>query len=124
MPLVISIAAGIRLSAFEEHFGDHTRMVRVMPNTPAVVGEGVSAYYAPPSLEKGDRGMVKAILSAFGRVVEVDKEEQLDAVTGLSGSGPAYVFLAIEALADGGVKMGLPRNLAIALAAQTVVGAG
>ena len=94
------------------------------PTRRAVVGEAVSAYYAPGGLEKGDRGMVKAILSAFGRVVEVEKEEQLDAVTGLSGSGPAYVFLAIEALADGGVKMGLPRKMAIALAAQTVVGAG
>jgi pyrroline-5-carboxylate reductase len=123
-PLVISVAAGIRLHTLAERLGAQSRLVRVMPNSPALVGEGVSAYYAGDTLQKGDRGLVKAILSAFGRVVEVDKEEMLDAVTGLSGSGPAYVFLAIEALADGGVKMGLPRDLAVALAAQTVVGAG
>ena len=123
-PLIISVAAGIRLSMLAEYLGENARLVRVMPNSPALVGEGVSAYFAGPHLEKGDHGVVKAILSAFGRVVEIDKEEMMDAVTGLSGSGPAYVFLAIEALADGGVKMGLPRNLALALAAQTVVGAG
>jgi len=123
-PLLISVAAGIRLHTLAEHLGAKSRLVRVMPNSPALVGEGVSAYYAGGSLQKGDRGLVKAILSAFGRVVEVDKEEMMDAVTGLSGSGPAYVFLAVEALADGGVKMGLPRELAVALAAQTVVGAG
>jgi pyrroline-5-carboxylate reductase len=125
-PLLISVAAGIRLGLLAKHLGGpgRARLVRVMPNTPALIGEGVSAFYAGPGLLKGDRGMVKAILSAFGRVVELDREELMDAVTGLSGSGPAYVFLMIEALADGGVKMGLTRNTALALAAQTVLGAG
>jgi pyrroline-5-carboxylate reductase len=123
-PLVISVAAGIKLGLLEQYLGAGSRLVRVMPNTPALIGEGVSVYIAGPCLEKGDAGMVKAILAAFGRVVEVDKEEHLDAVTGLSGSSPAYVFMMIEALADGGVKMGLPRQMALALAAQTVVGAG
>jgi len=126
-PLVISVAAGIKLALLAKYLGGPAgagRLVRVMPNTPALIGEGVSAYYAGTGLRKGDRGMVKAILSAFGRVVELDKEELMDAVTGLSGSGPAYVFLMVEALADGGVKMGLTRNTALALAAQTVLGAG
>ena len=123
-PLVISIAAGIKLELLRRRLGAGARLVRVMPNTPAVVGEAVSAFYAGAGLSKDDKATVKAILCAFGRAVEVDKEEMMDAVTGLSGSGPAYIFLAIEALADGGVKLGLPRSLAMALAAQTVVGAG
>lgn len=123
-PLLISIAAGIRTETIKAHLGEELRLVRVMPNTPGLIGEGVSAYFASPALEKADKEKVEKILSALGRVVEVEKEELLDAVTGLSGSGPAYVFLMIEALADGGVKMGLPRKLALELSAQTVIGAG
>jgi len=123
-PLVISIVAGIRLSLLSKYLGANARLVRVMPNTPALVREGISAFVAGPGLKKGDRGLLKAILSIFGKEVELEKEELMDAVTGLSGSGPAYIFMTIEALADGGVKMGLPRSLALTLASQTVLGAG
>jgi pyrroline-5-carboxylate reductase len=119
--LVISIAAGISTAAIAEHFPHPVRVIRVMPNTPALVLEGVSAvtrgrYAAPQDLETARR-----LFEAVGKVVVVD-ESLMDAVTGLSGSGPAYVFLVIEALADAGVKVGLPRDVALALAAQTVRG--
>jgi len=123
-PLVISIAAGIQTALLKKFLGADQRLCRVMPNTPALIGQGVSAYFAGPELSKADREKVDAILAAIGQVVEIDREDLMDAVTGLSGSGPAYIFMMIEALADGGVKMGLSRKLALSLAAQTVVGAG
>jgi len=123
-PLVISIAAGIRLSLLSKYLGANARLIRVMPNTPALVREGISAFVVGAGLKKGDRGLLKAILSVFGKEVELEKEDLMDAVTGLSGSGPAYIFMAIEALTDGGVKMGLSRSLALTLASQTVIGAG
>jgi pyrroline-5-carboxylate reductase len=93
-----------------------------MPNTPCLVGEGASGYCLGPRTTEADRELVERLLSSVGRAVAVD-EKLLDVVTGLSGSGPAFVFVMIEALADGGVRMGLPRATALELAAQTVKGA-
>jgi pyrroline-5-carboxylate reductase len=120
--LIISIAAGIPIKAIEEIAGPETRIIRVMPNTPALIGRGAAAYSRGKKTTKNDVEDVKAILEAIGTAVELP-EKNLDAVTGLSGSGPAFVFMVIEALADGGVKMGLPRAVAMQLAAQTVAGA-
>ena len=98
------------------------RVIRVMPNTPALIGASASAFACGKSATKPDAALVQRLLSAVGIAVEV-KEPLLDAVTGLSGSGPAYVYQFIEALSDGGVASGLPRDLATKLAAQTVMGA-
>jgi pyrroline-5-carboxylate reductase len=120
--LVISIAAGIATATIEAAFLRPVRVIRVMPNTPALVLEGVSALCRGTQATAEDLLAARQLLEAVGTVVTVD-EGLMDAVTGLSGSGPAYVFLVIEALADGGVKAGLPREIAQALAAQTVRGA-
>ena len=119
--LVISIAAGIPVSLIEKRLPKGTRVVRTMPNTPALVGAGATAIAAGSHATPEDLEAAKKIFDAVGMTVLLD-EEQLDAVTGLSGSGPAYVFLIIEALSDAGVKMGLSRYNAQALAAQTVLG--
>jgi pyrroline-5-carboxylate reductase len=119
--LVISIVAGLSLSRLEEAGGSETRFVRVMPNTPALIRQGAAAFARGGTATDADAELVQKILSAVGRAVQV-KEALIDAVTGLSGSGPAFVYLVIEALADGGVLMGLPRDLALQLAAQTVAG--
>jgi pyrroline-5-carboxylate reductase len=120
--LVISIAAGITIASIVDGLGPSSRVVRVMPNTPALVGEGASAYALGPKVGPDDEAVVKAFLDCVGHAVCV-AESQLDAVTGLSGSGPAFVYLMIEALSDGGVRVGLPRDVATLLAAQTVLGA-
>ena len=119
--LVISIAAGIPVAAIEKRLPPRTRVVRTRPNTPALVGAGATAIAAGGHATETDLQVAKSIFDAVGMTVLLD-EEQLDAVTGLSGSGPAYVFLIIEALSDAGVKMGLSRYNALALAAQTVLG--
>jgi pyrroline-5-carboxylate reductase len=119
--LVVSILAGVRLAKLHERMPG-ARLIRVMPNTPALVGEGASAFALGPTATAADREAVEAVLGAVGRALPVD-EKLLDAVTGLSGSGPAFVYVAIEALADGGVRMGLSREASLALAAQTVKGA-
>lgn len=122
-PVIISIAAGVTLATLEKHLPNR-RVVRVMPNTPCLVGEA-AAGFALGELAKrneSDREIVKTIFGSVGLAMEVS-EHLLDAVTGLSGSGPAYVFQFIEALSDGGVRSGLPRNVATQLAAQTVKGA-
>ncbi|MCU0876379.1 MAG: pyrroline-5-carboxylate reductase [Pirellulaceae bacterium] len=119
--LIVSIAAGIPLAKLAAGLGTD-RIVRVMPNTPMLVGCGASAYSLGPGATAADGQFVANLLGAAGLAYQVD-ERLLDAVTGLSGSGPAFVYLVIEALADGGVRMGLPREVALALAAQTVRGA-
>ena len=118
--LVISIAAGVPLSTLAHGCG-HRRIVRVMPNTPALVGEGACGYACGREVSESDRATVQGTLESIGLAVEVE-EKQLDAVTGLSGSGPAYICLVVEGLADGGVAAGLPRDLALKLAIQTVLG--
>ena len=120
--LLISIAAGVTLEKLEAALPAGARVIRVMPNTPALVGEGASAFALGKNATAADSELAKELLSAVGVALQV-KENLLDAVTGLSGSGPAYVYQFIEALSDGGVASGLPRDIATKLAAQTVLGA-
>jgi pyrroline-5-carboxylate reductase len=120
--LVVSIAAGIPIRKLSAGLGDDRRIIRVMPNTPCLQQEGASAFAAGPNAHSDDIELVSQIMNSVGITVQVP-EAQLDAVTGLSGSGPAYVYQFIEALSDGGVLAGLPRDLSTKLAAQTVLGA-
>src|SRR5574342_503211 len=119
--LVISIAAGVPIGAIARKLGAGVRIIRTMPNTPALVGAGATALARGPHATDADLEQALALFEAVGVAVVVE-EHHLDAVTGLSGSGPAFVFMAIEALADGGVKVGLARPIALALAAQAVMG--
>jgi pyrroline-5-carboxylate reductase len=119
--LVISIAAGVPIAAIERKVGHGVRIIRTMPNTPALVGAGATALSPGEHATEADLVQARALFEAVGMAVVVE-ESLLDAVTGLSGSGPAYIFLIIEALADGGVKAGLARNQSQELAAQTVLG--
>jgi pyrroline-5-carboxylate reductase len=119
--LLISIAAGLSLETLQT-LCPTARVIRAMPNTAAMVGRAATAYAAAPEILETDRQLADLVFSSIGEVFPVE-EKQLDAVTGLSGSGPAYVFLMMEALADGGVLCGLPRKLALDLAVQTVLGA-
>jgi pyrroline-5-carboxylate reductase len=122
-PLWISIAAGITLAALGERLPGGARIVRAMPNTPALVGAGATACCANGAASSQDRAVARALFASVGSVWEAPSEAMLDGVTGLSGSGPAYVFLILEALADAGVRVGLPREAAHQLACQTVYGA-
>ena len=119
--IIVSIAAGITLQTLRDAVGESARLVRVMPNTPCLVGETAAAMCLGGSADDGDAELVRVLFSSVGTIYRVD-EKLLSAVTGLSGSGPAYVFIMIEALADGGVRAGLPRDVAQQLAAQTVLG--
>ncbi len=119
--LIISIAAGINLESLSLGAGSN-RVIRVMPNTPALVMASATAFACGSGIKPGDKELAAQLFGAIGKAFQVP-ESHLDAVTGLSGSGPAFVYLVIEALSDGGVKAGLPRDLATSLAAQTVLGA-
>jgi pyrroline-5-carboxylate reductase len=121
-PLVVSIAAGITLRQLTQGLGNDCRLVRVMPNTPCLVGASASAYTPGERATAEDVAVVDRLLNAVGRAFCLP-EHLLDAVTGLSASGPAFVYVMIEALADGGVRVGLPREVSASLAAQTVLGA-
>ena len=122
-PLYLSITAGIAIAKLEAWLGEGQRVIRTMPNTPALVGAGAAGFARGLNATAADAELASKLLGAVGTADEV-AEKLLDAVTGLSGSGPAYVYLVIEALADAGVLMGLPRDLSLKLAAQTVAGAG
>lgn len=119
--LVISVAAGVPIAAMERRLGAGTRIIRAMPNTPSLVGQGACAIAPGAHATADDVALALTIFRSVGIATEVE-ESLLDAVTGLSGSGPAYIFLIIEALSDAGVKVGLPRYTALELAAQTVLG--
>lgn len=122
--LVVSIAAGTTIASFEQVFGAATPIVRAMPNTPAAVSRGITAIIGNATTTAADLDLAEALLSAVGQVVRLESEAQMDAVTAVSGSGPAYVFHLIEALAAAGVAEGLPDALAMQLARATVCGAG
>lgn len=119
--LLVSVVAGTKLKDLQEWAGS-SRFIRVMPNTPAAVGEASSVIGLGAAATEDDGNLIERLFGAIGKVWRA-QEKLFDAVTGLSGSGPAYIFLAIEALADGGVAAGLPRDLALGLASQTVLGA-
>lgn len=118
---IVSIAAGVTVDKMIEAAGPDAKVVRVMPNTPCLVGETAAAMCLGGKADATDEQIVRQLFEAVGKIYTVD-EKLLAAVTGLSGSGPAYVFIMIEALADGGVAAGLPRDIALSLAAQTVLG--
>lgn len=121
--LVISIAAGVRLETLSRWLGGHRRIVRAMPNTPALIGMGITGLYAAPETDAAERARAEQVLAAVGEVVWVDEEALLDPVTAVSGSGPAYVFWFIEHLAAAGEKLGLAPQAAAKLALATVRGA-
>ena len=121
--LVISIAAGIRTAALRHWIGEHTPIVRCMPNTPALVQSGATALYATASVSAAQRDSAETILRAVGLTLWLDDEAQMDAVTALSGSGPAYFFLFMEALQKAGCELGLPEPTARLLTLQTALGA-
>jgi pyrroline-5-carboxylate reductase len=123
-PLVISIAAGIRVAQLERLLGAHLAIVRCMPNTPALIGSGAAGLFANRNVDAAQRALAEQIFDAAGIVRGVDDEALMDTVTALSGSGPAYFFLLVEAMEDAAVELGLPRDIARALAAQTCLGAG
>ena len=122
-PLIISIAAGVRIDALQKELGDETPIVRCMPNTPALIRAGATALYANSIVTKKQRHLAESILRAVGMVLWLEDEKQMDAVTALSGSGPAYFFLVIEALQQAGETLGLSNETARLLTLQTALGA-
>jgi len=122
--VVVSIAAGIRIEHLLHWLGDGTPVVRTMPNRPALIGAGITAACAGPGVGDTDRAAVEHVLAAAGPLVWLDDESLMDVVTAVSGSGPAYFFLLVEALEDAGVALGLPRPVARQLAAHTALGSG
>ena len=120
----LSIAAGTTIAAFEAAFGASSPIVRAMPNTPAAIGQGITAYCGNAHVTQDRLDQARDLLSAVGRTVALESEDQIDAVTGVSGSGPAYVFHMIECMTEAGVAEGLPRDMATELAIATVAGAG
>lgn len=123
-PLVLSVAAGKTIASFERHFGADAAVIRTIPNTPAAVGRGITAMAANANVSPGQMALARTLLEAVGEVVTVENEAMIDAVTAVSGSGPAYVFYLTECLAAAGEKVGLPKDLAMQLARATVAGAG
>ena len=122
--LFISVAAGTPIAFYEQVLGADTPVIRAMPNTPAAIGRGITALIGNAKADAARMTLAEALLQAVGQTVRLESEAQMDAVTGVSGSGPAYVFHLIETLAAGGVAQGLPQNLAMQLAKATVAGAG
>jgi pyrroline-5-carboxylate reductase len=122
--LMISIAAGTTTKSMKKAWGAKARIVRAMPNTPGAIGHGISALYAGPNTGAKDEALAESLLAALGETVWVKSESMIDVVTAVSGSGPAYVFLMVEALAAAGEAQGLPANIAMTLARETVAGAG
>jgi len=120
----LSIAAGTSIASFEEAFGSNSRIVRAMPNTPAAIGQGITALIGNATSEANDVELCETLLKAVGLTVVLDREDQMDAVTAVSGSGPAYVFHLIETLAQAGQAQGLSEQLSLQLAKATVSGAG
>ena len=123
-PLILSVAAGKTIASFERHFGGDAAVIRTIPNTPAAVGRGITAMAANAHVSQAQLDLARGLLSAVGEVVTVDDEALIDAVTAVSGSGPAYVFYLTECLAAAGEKVGLPAGLAMQLARATVAGSG
>lgn len=123
-PLIISIAAGIRVEQIERWLGGGIAVVRCMPNTPALIGAGANGLYANVRTSAGQRDQAERVLGTVGTTTWIDDQAQMDTVTAISGSGPAYFFLLVEALEDAAVAQGMPRATARALAAQTCLGAG
>jgi pyrroline-5-carboxylate reductase len=123
-PLVLSVVAGKTIGFFEKYFGSDAAIIRTIPNTPAAVGRGITAMAANGNVSAVQQALARALLLAIGEVVTVADERQIDAVTALSGSGPAYVFLLTECLTEAGKKLGLAEELATQLARATVSGAG
>ena len=122
--LFVSIAAGTAIATFETTLGTKTPIVRAMPNTPAAIGQGITAIIGNSNVTEDQLSLAQDLLSAVGATVRLDDESQMDAVTAVSGSGPAYVFHLIETMAAAGVAQGLPADLALQLAKTTVAGAG
>ena len=122
--LMISVAAGTHTDLLFQAWGKSSRIIRAMPNTPGAIGHGITGLYAAPGATAADRRQAVALLSALGETVWVDREDLIDSVTALSGSGPAYLFLMAEAMTEAGVAEGLPRDQAEKLARATVAGAG
>ncbi|TMV43966.1 pyrroline-5-carboxylate reductase, partial [Thioclava sp. BHET1] len=122
--LFVTVAAGTPITAYEAAFGPTARIIRAMPNTPAAIGRGITAITGNSLATAADLDLAEELLSAVGEVVRLEGEDQMDAVTAVSGSGPAYVFHLIETLAAAGVAEGLPEALSMQLAKATVAGAG
>ena len=120
--LVMSIAAGVELQTLENGLGGHKTLIRVMPNTPAQVGQGVAAWFAAPAVSEAQKADARSILQAIGSELEVDREAYMDMVTAVSGSGPAWIMLMLEAMIDAGVQIGLKPDWARELAMQTMTG--
>ena len=122
-PVVLTIAAGIRLQDLQRWLGGHTQLARCMPNTPALIGAGISAVYAAPAVDAVQRDAIRAVLAAVGQVLWVDRENQLDPATAVSGRGPAYVFYFLEALQQAAIELGFESQSAQQLALETFLGA-
>ncbi len=122
--IFLSIAAGKNIKYFEDKLGIDKKIIRSMPNTPAAIGEGITVAVGNKNISDADKITVNKLLSSVGQAIIIDDENQIDAVTAISGSGPAYVFLLIEAMTKAGVNAGLPEELSEKLSRQTVIGSG